>query len=61
MIDGLPATGPNPQKVRFYKELATGMQFLAMWHSLSPNEQAGLMELLKSMQADVKPGKKDDK
>ena len=38
----LPATGPNEQKARFFAELAAGVEFLALWHTLSAAQQRDL-------------------
>ena len=39
MIDRIPATGPNVARAAFFKELAAGCQFLALYHTLSAKEQ----------------------
>lgn len=42
----IPATGPNLQKARFFKEVAQAFEFLSIFHELSSEEQTALNQSL---------------
>jgi hypothetical protein len=39
----IPQTGVNAQKSKFFKEIASAFEFLALFHSLSADDQLNLM------------------
>lgn len=47
----IPQTGVNAQKSKFFKEIAGAFDFLALFHSLSAEDQASLMNDLTVLQA----------
>lgn len=47
----IPQTGVNPQKVKFFREIASAFEFLAIYHTLSVDQQLDLMQLLTKYQA----------
>lgn len=42
-VGRIPANGPDPRKARFFRELASAMEFLALFHSLTAEDQQELM------------------
>ena len=59
MIDRIPAAGPNPPRAAFFKEMAAAMQFLALYHTLSAEEQDEVINTLHSFAVPVQPDKKE--
>lgn len=47
MIDRIPSSGPSPSKSRFFLDVAAGMQFLALFYTLSAAEQDEVFELMR--------------
>lgn len=41
------ATGLNPSKVRFYSEVATAFEFLALFYSLGVKEQEEMCSMMR--------------
>ncbi len=51
-VPALPAaTGPDPRRARFFMELSSGMEFLALWWSLSAEDQTTLREQISGFAA----------
>lgn len=50
----LPQTGRGPQKVAFFREVAQAFEFLAVFHSLSAEDQLSLMQLMTKLQGKAK-------
>jgi hypothetical protein len=40
-------TGPNAQKARFFAEVVSAFEFLALFYSLTADEQRELMDLMR--------------
>ena len=47
----LPQTGKAPNKAAFFKEIALAFEFLALYHSLSEQQQLELMQHITCLQA----------
>lgn len=47
----IPATGANPAKEKFFKEVADAFKFLAIFYSLNKEQQAELMQTITAFQA----------
>lgn len=45
----LPETGPNAQKAKFFVEVATAFEILALLHTLTAEEQRALNEFLRGL------------
>ena len=43
------AVGPNPQKARFFVEVAAGMEFLGLFYELTLEEQQEVLELMRGL------------
>lgn len=54
-VGRLPATGPDHRKARFFRELATAMEFLALYHTLDADAQKELMTTIQSYAAKATP------
>lgn len=50
----IPQTGQNPQKVKFFEEIAQAFNFLAVYYTLSAEDQLKLMQLLTHLQGQKK-------
>ena len=57
MIDRIPASGPNPGRAAFFKEMAAAMQFLALYHTLSAQEQDEVITTMHSYAVPPAPQK----
>lgn len=51
MIDRIPNTGPNPARSRFFLDVAAGMQFLALFYTLTAKEQDEVINHMHSFAA----------
>lgn len=49
-VAALPVNGPNPAKANFFREVATALEFLALYHTLSTADQKALMTFVQSLQ-----------
>lgn len=47
----IPASGVNKQKATFFREVAQAFEFLAIFHSLSAEDQLELMQLMTKLSA----------
>ena len=50
----IPQTGPDERKVKFFCEIAQAFEFLAIYHSLSAEEQLALMQQMTKLQGGKK-------
>lgn len=50
-VAALPVTGANPAKAKFFREVASAFEFLALYHSLAADDQRALMEVVQSFQS----------
>lgn len=50
-VGTLPVTGANPAKAKFFREVASAFEFLALYHSLAADDQRALMEVVQSFQS----------
>ena len=48
----IPQTGVNPQKMKFFREVASAFEFLAVFHSLPADKQLELMQIITKMSAE---------
>jgi len=46
----IPQTGPDERKAKFFREVAQAFEFLAVFHSLSAEDQLSLMQLMTKLQ-----------
>jgi hypothetical protein len=46
----IPQTGSNQQKEKFFREIAQAFEFLALYYSISAEEQLELMQALTKLQ-----------
>jgi hypothetical protein len=46
----IPQTGINPQKSKFFQEIAHAFEFLALYHSLPETKQLELMQTITKYQ-----------
>jgi hypothetical protein len=46
-------SGPNPQKVRFFTEVAAAYEVLALFYALTPEEQAEFNAMVRGFAAAV--------
>lgn len=47
----IPATGANPQKEKFFREVATAFEFLALFYALSAEDQEHLLQFINKLHA----------
>ena len=47
-VGALPASGPDERKARFFREVASAFEFLALYHSLPAEAQRELMTIIQS-------------
>lgn len=47
-VGALPASGPDERKARFFREVASAFEFLALYHSLPAEAQRELMTTVQS-------------
>ena len=47
----IPSTGSNPAKTKFFREVATAFEFLAVFYTLSEEDQQAIMEHITQLQA----------
>lgn len=50
----IPQHGPNPQKAKFFRELAQALEFLAVFHTLESEQQLELMQIITKFQGQTK-------
>ena len=48
-IAELPCEGPNPARAKFFAQLASAMEFLAVWNQLDAEAQREAMAYLQSL------------
>ena len=47
----IPTTGPNPAKVKFFREVANSFEFLSIFYTLSEQDQLELMQTMLALQS----------
>lgn len=50
----IPQTGINKQKSAFFHEVAQAFEFLALFHSLTADDQLAVMQMLTKLQGQQK-------
>lgn len=60
-VGALPTEGPDPRRARFYREVASAFEILALWYTIDASEQAELMELINGYVASAYKRRKDRK
>jgi len=61
VIDRMPASGPNPARSRFFLDVAAGMQFLALYYTLTKEEQDEIIDRMRAYSAPIHPDQQPPK